>query len=88
MKLQVCKYSISIELYISLSILEETKGNSTLPKETRKKISEIEDIAMETLQHQVIKYTYNFIYLESTGERSQDKNIISKLMSKYFLNIT
>ena len=43
---------------------------------------------METLQYQVIKYTYNFIYLESTGERSQDKNIISKLMSKYFLNIT
>lgn len=27
-KLYVCKYSISTEIHISLSILDETKGNS------------------------------------------------------------
>lgn len=55
-----CTYvNIASQLkYISLSILDETKGNSreqsqrtrwALPR-NEKKISEIEDIAMETLQ--------------------------------------
>ena len=60
----------------------------SITQRNKKKISEIEDIAMETLQQLSDQIYIKLHITRVNGERSQEKKIISKIMSKYFLNIT